>query len=229
MSRPSKPWLLPVACIVMGVVWALWLASQQESPAYEKEATIKAASEPAPSLPSTPQGRPSEQSDKDSTGSRSASRVAPVSSGAPAAEKVQSSTERPLQVVFQAPPGARVGENFDVRVTIVGTQAVARIVVEVAYDPSLLKVRTLEEIDYAMRAVGERAFSISQSSEGQVELVLRRREGALALPLSAPLVQFEAIAAGSTDVRISSVGAYDSTDRSLPWSAIGRESRIIAQ
>jgi hypothetical protein len=47
--------------------------------------------------------------------------------------------------------------------------------------------------------------------------------------LSAPLVQFEAIAAGSTDVRISSVGAYDSTDRSLPWSAIGRESKIVVQ
>src|SRR4029079_1117215 len=117
------------------------------------------------SLPSTPQGRPSEQSDKDSTGSRSESRVAPVPSGAPAAEKGQSSTERPLQLVFQAPPGARVGENFDVRVAIVGTQAIARIVVAVAYDPSRLRVRTLEEIDYATRAVGERAFSTNESSD----------------------------------------------------------------
>ena len=26
MSRPSRPWLLPVACAVLGVVWVLWLA-----------------------------------------------------------------------------------------------------------------------------------------------------------------------------------------------------------
>lgn len=134
-----------------------------------------------------------------------------------------------MQLVFQTPANARVGEGFDVRVSVAAGQAIGRIVVEVAYDPSHLKPRTLEEIDYGERAAGERAFSINPLNDGSVELVLAKERGvdALVLPLSAPLVQFEALSPGSTEIRIANVSASDPTARSLPWSAAGRESRIV--
>ena len=108
-------------------------------------------------------------------------------------------------------------------------KAIGRIVVEVDYDPSHLKVRTAEEIDYAERTLGERAFSARQASDGHVELILQRKRGevALALPVSVPLVQFEALAPGPTEVRIANINASDATDRPVPWSAAGRETQIV--
>jgi hypothetical protein len=122
-----------------------------------------------------------------------------------------------------------VGDGFDVRVAIAGRKAIGRIVVEVAYDASHLKMRTVEEIDYTERTLGERAFSIQQANEGHVELSLQKKRGedALALPVSVPLVQFEAIAPGSTEVRIANISASDAANRPVPWSAAGREAQIV--
>lgn len=220
MSRPSKLWLLPVACAVIGVFWMY-------RPAYEKEPPVTAPSQPAPmASQSTPKDHPDDRSDKASTDSRAEPRVTAAPAAALPTEKVQPPIDPSLQLVFQAPSNARVGDNFDVRIMIGGRQSVGTIVVEVAYDPALLRVRTFEEIDYAVRMAGDRAFAIRQSSDGQVELVLRQRGTALTLPSSAALVQFEAIASGLAHVLITNVSAADTTERPVSWSAFGREIQI---
>ena len=221
MSRPTKPWLLPVASAVIGVGWLFWLARGVDPP-------IKVPADGASSVRSPPQAGPGERPDGDSAGSRSA-RDAGVPSAAQPKDTLQSSTEPSLQLDFQTPASARVGDGFDIRVAIAARKAIGRIVVEVAYDPAQLKVRTAEEIDYAERAPGERAFSIQQGSEGHVELILQRKRGetALALPVSVPLVQFEALAPGWAEVRIANITASDATNRPVPWSAAGRETQIV--
>lgn len=220
MSRPSKPWLLPVTCAVLGVGWVLWLAHGQE-------AGVEVPAEPATSSQATLSPRADERSDKHVDGAPPDAWPADVHS-ARAPETPQSSRAVPLQLVFKTPSTAQVGDGFDVRVAIAARNPIGRLVVQVAYDPSYLKVRTVEEIDYADRVPGERAFSTQDSNDGNVELVLQRKRGeaALALPASIPLVQFEAIAAGATEVRIAGISATDATDRPLPWSAEGREAEI---
>lgn len=122
-----------------------------------------------------------------------------------------------------------MGQGFDVRVAIAGRQAIGRIVVELSYDASRLKARTLDEIDYAGRAELDRAFSINPLDEGHVELVLdkKRSEVGSGLPASVRLVQFEALAPGRTEIRVASISVSDPTDRSLQWAAAGQERTII--
>ena len=218
MSRPFKPWFLPVTCAVIGVAWVMWLANGDE-------AVVQMPVDRPPSLQSAP--RLPERSDKPDV-SRPGAREASASA-ARVAEPLQSSGEPALRLDFQTPPTAQVGDGFDVRVAISSRKAIGRIVVEVAYDPAYLKVRTVEEIDYAQRALGERTFSSQQSSDGHVELILQRKRNdpPLALPASVPLVQFEAIAPGSAEVRIASISASDATDSPLSWSAAGREAQVV--
>lgn len=219
MSRPSRPWLLPVACTVIGVVWVLWFA-------YEPERAGEGSLKWAPSPQSTPQSRPGGLSDTDPAGSRPGARGAPVpSSGARTTDDARSSINPPLQLVFQTPTGARVGEAFDLRVAIDARQPITRVVFEIVYDPALLKARTLEEIDYAQRTEGERAFAIDQLSDGRVALVMRLKKGE-AVPRNVPLVQFEALSPGRAQIRITDISASDASERSVPWAATGRESEI---
>ena len=223
MSRPpSKPWLLPVASAIIGVAWVLWLA-RGEAPA------VRAPAAPTPTAQSTAPARPGERSDKSVADAQPQVQRPAVPSAARPPEALQSPKEVPLQLVFEAPASARVGDSFDVRVAIVARNAIGRIVVEVAYDPAYLRVRTAEEIDYSGRTVAERAFSSQEMSDGNVELVLQKKRGeaALTLPASVPLVQFEAIAPGSAEIRIASISASDATDRPLTWSAAGRETQIV--
>jgi hypothetical protein len=137
--------------------------------------------------------------------------------------------EPALQLAILAPTSASIGEGFDMRVTIAARKAVGRIVVEIAYDPILLKARSTEEIDSTGRPPGERAFSIERMSDGQIAVVMPAQGGAAGqeLPASAVLAQFEAIATGSTQIRVSGVTVTDTTGQALPWAATGEESQII--
>jgi hypothetical protein len=92
---------------------------------------------------------------------------------------------------FRRPPGARVGEAFDLRVAIDARQPIARVAFEITFDPALLKARSLEAIDYAQRTEGERALAIDELSDGRVALVMQIKRGE-AIPRNVPLVQFEA-------------------------------------
>jgi len=217
MSRPSRPWLLPVACTVIGVVWVLWFAYEPE-PAGEGSLKWGPRSQPTPQ--SRPSGPPDAASRPDARG------AALPSSGTRATDEVRSSINPPLQLVFQTRASARVGEAFDVRVAIDARQPIARIVFEITYDPALLKARSLEELDYAQRTEGERAFAIDQLSDGRVALVMKMKQGE-AIPRNVPLVQFEALSPGSAQIRITDISAFDAGERSVPFAATGRESQII--
>jgi hypothetical protein len=137
--------------------------------------------------------------------------------------------EAALQLAFAMPARAQVGESFDVRVSLRARQAIGNVVVEVTYDPTLLKARTVEEIDYAQRAPGERMFRTDSSNEGQVGLSLAWDRGnpAQGLPASVPLVQFEALAPGRAHVRVESIAVSDPNGGPLSWSAMGRENDIV--
>ena len=131
-----------------------------------------------------------------------------------------------MQLTFQTPAGALTGESFDVRVEIVSSQPIARIGVEVNYDPALLKARTLDEIDYATRAPGELvAFKVEELSDGRATLVLVLKKGEVHR-MNVPLVQFEALSPGSAQIRIDSISVSDASDRPLTWAASGQESRM---
>jgi hypothetical protein len=95
----------------------------------------------------------------------------------------------------------------------------------VTYDAAFLKARTLEEIDYAQRAAGERAFRIDDISDGRATLVLVLKGGEVAR-LNVPLVQFEALSSGLTQIRVENISVSDASGRAVPWSASGQESRI---
>jgi len=146
-------------------------------------------------------------------------------SGARATGEVGSSINPPLQLVFQTPASARVGEAFDVRVAIDARQPITRIGFEITYDATLLKARSLEELDYAQRTPGEPAFAIDPLNDGQVALVMRIKGGE-AIPRNVPLVQFEALSPGWAQIRITDISASDASQRSVPWVATGRESQI---
>ena len=225
MPRAHRPWLIPAASLVIACAWIVWLAWDSISPGAgegrDRPPTQSAA--PPPALPQ----RVSPPATSDRVG-------VPAQGGndasvSPKPRPKDAAAETALQLAFAMPASVQVGEGFDVRVRLMARQPIGRIVVEVAYDPALLKARTLEEIDYAHRAVGERMFRIERSSDGNVELSLARdrRNPEQGLPASAPLVQFEALAPGLAQVRVQSIVALDSNGGALTWSATGRESDIV--
>ena len=55
------------------------------------------------------------------------------------AENAGSSISPPLHFAFQSPANARVGEAFDIRVFMETHQAIGRIVLDIAFDPALLR------------------------------------------------------------------------------------------
>jgi len=130
-----------------------------------------------------------------------------------------------VQLTFQTPASARIGESFDVRVSIIASQPIASVAVEVNYDPALLKARTVEEIDYAARAPDERAFKIEEINDGRATLSMAFKTG-VGSPVNVPLVQMEALSPGWAQIRIDSINVSDASGRPLTWSALGQESRM---
>ena len=205
--------------MVLGVAWVLWLAHEREPSGVQSPAPAAVTQ----STPASPTGSPSAVSP---AGSRPEARPAPTpSSGVRAADTVRAASAAPVRLGFQAPPGAMIGENFDVRVAIDASQPVARIGVEVIYDPAFLRGRTLEEIDYGPRALGERAFKIEEIGDGRAILVLVMKGGEIPR-MNVPLVQFEALSPGWTQIRVESINVSDASGRTLTWSATGQESRM---
>ena len=155
MTRPSRPWLLPVVCAVLGIAWVLWLAHERE-PAGEQSAGT-GAGDPIDAGESS-----CGSSAVNPPGPRPEARPAPVPpSGARVADTTPT-MRAPLRYSWRSrlPLGRRLARSSTFGSPSIASQPIARIGVEVTYDPALLKGRTLEEIDYARRAEGERAFRI---------------------------------------------------------------------
>jgi hypothetical protein len=223
VPRRSNRWLAPVAGIVIGIAWVLWLAQENEF------ARDLASERAPPSRSATAQSDSSGLPARDRVGPNAANRDAGASApAARAAEQGRPSNEPSLRFAFEAPANARIGEAFDLRVAIEARQPIGRIVFQIFYDAALLKVRSAEEVDYSQRTPGEHAFSIDQLSEGRVTVVMpmATRTPGQARPTSAPVVQFEALAPGWAKVTIANISVSDGTERSLPWAATGRETQI---
>jgi len=217
MSRPSRPWLLPVVCAVLSVAWVLWLA---------RGAGLADEQPPVPAQASSSPATASRPADTNAPNARPDARPAPIPpSAARGADVARSATPAPVQLGFHSPAAASIGDAFDIRVSIDASQPIARVGVEVLYDPTLLKARALEEIDYAQRALGERMFRIDEINEGRAMLALVMKRGEVA-PNNVPVLQFEALAPGWTQIRIVNIGVFDASGRPLTWTASGQESQI---
>jgi len=155
--------------------------------------------------------------------------TSPPPSIAGAGRQTKSVATAPLQLAFQTPTSASVGEAFDVRVTLMGQQPVGRIAMDIAYDAALLKARGTEEVDYGQRPPDDRAFTIERTSDGQVavRMLLGGGPAGQALPPSAAVVQFEALAPGGAVLRISGIAVWDMADQPVPWQAVGEENIVL--
>ena len=213
-----SPWVLPIMALVVTVAWVLWLArgtsfTEDAAPLQPQSSQTSAQHEPSTATKDVPV--PVEKASR-------APAAAPVKAAAPASEPA-------LQLSIQAPVRATVGEGFDVRVSLAARRPVKRIAVAISYDPALLKARTAEEIDYSQRGATERAFRIEQAVDGEIEVALGDEPGTAGrdLPMSAALVQFEPLAPGRTQVRVTGITVLDPSDRSLQFAATGKDSEII--
>ena len=223
MPRAYRPWLIPVASLVIAVTWIAWLAWDSISPgAREVQDRAPPQSAAPPALPQRASPAAAAERAAPPTERRN---DAPVSAKSRPKDAVAGAA---LQLAFAMPASVQVGEGFDVRVSLMARQPIGRIVIEVSYDPALLKARTLEELDYAQRALGERMFTIDNSNDGRIELSLAKDRGnpTPGLPASVPLVQFEALASGGAQVRIESIAVSDPNGGTLNWSATGRETDV---
>jgi len=122
-----------------------------------------------------------------------------------------------VRLRFEAPTSVSVGQAFDYLVVVDARQSVGRISLQITYDPALLRVRNVEEVDYASRAGIERNFVAEESSDGRVSLFFEVRPGSRAMVATERLAvaQFEAIASGWAQVGVENVDASDISHKAL--------------
>ena len=206
--------------ILLGIIGGIWLVAE--------ESAYDAAPAPPPSSTTSPADarRPPAKEAATSNVEGRDTRGAPPA--ARAAENAGSPVSLPLHLAFQSPANARVGEAFDVRVSMDTRQAVGRIVLDIAFDPALLRLRLSEEIDYTHRTPGELPIRVDRSSEGRatLRLVPGASTPGSTSRMSVAVAQFEALAPGSAQIGIENIVVSDGMDRSLSWTASGRESTI---
>src|SRR2546430_5422664 len=130
-------WGALIALVIAGIIW---LSLDQE------------VANTSPPVPRTALARGSNQGDslppRAEDFASPAGRIPPYQPGSAAASPA-------LHLRLQAPFTAKVGEAFDYFVSIDAQQALGRIELEVSYDHALLRVRTLETIDYTNRATAD--------------------------------------------------------------------------
>ena len=156
--------------IVLGIVGGIWLVAEES--AYDAAPAPPPWSTTSPADARRPLAKDPASSNVEGRDKRGS--APPV---ARAANLPGPSVSPPLHLAFQSPSNARVGEAFDVRVSIETHQAVGRIVLDIAFDPALLRLRVSEEVDYTHRTPEGLSFSVERSSverlsEGRATLVL---------------------------------------------------------
>jgi hypothetical protein len=206
-------------CFVAGAIWVFWRVwgNQPVPEGVAPPAASTQSAARADSVGARPMNDPAS-----SPTSGSAAGIASSDARGPAPSRP---IDPPLQLVFQTPQNVSVGHAFDVRVGLYARRPTDHIVVEIDYDPALLKARSREEIEYVERVPGEPAFDIDAPSEGHAAIVMKFKRGE-APPMNVPLVQFEALAPGVAHIRITSISASD-VDRDVPLAATGREAEIV--
>jgi general secretion pathway protein D len=112
--------------------------------------------------------------------------------------------------VLISPPGPtfRVGQGpYTVPLSIIGASRLTTITLTLTYDPTLLRVRTVQEGSF-MRSGGANATFTSQPSSGRVDVTITRADdatGASGTGLLAAVV-FDAIAPGSATLTLNGTG-----------------------
>jgi hypothetical protein len=114
-------------------------------------------------------------------------------------------TTAAVRLTFRLAESAQVGESVDLIADVESEQPVDRIVLAISYDPSLLRVRTAEDLDYTNTSIVHR-FSVSEDAASRVVASVSAR--ALGAPIGrSPMlgvVQFEPLAPGSAEVAVAS-------------------------
>jgi hypothetical protein len=141
----------------------------------------------------------------------------------PAAAGTSAIGKREVNVEFQLPASAKVGEAFELRIVVEARQAISRVAFEIRYDPALMRVRTAEEIDYGGRAATERPLLFEEMGEGRAAVVLMVPGGSLA-SASTAIVQFEALAPGWAQVDVAATDIRDTED--APVSRVDGERTL---
>ena len=198
MSRPSRPWLLPVVCTVLGVAWVLWLAHETRT-RWRAISNIGAGHRNRRRRSSrraigfNPRGLPS------------GSPCRPPSLLPVRAPRTRCARRSPsaCNLCFRRPPARRIGESFDVRVAIDCEPADRPH--RLSKSPTTLRCSRREPWKKStMRSArtGERAFKIDEINDGRVTLVDGDERRGEILPVNVPLVQFEALSPGWAQIRI---------------------------
>jgi hypothetical protein len=112
--------------------------------------------------------------------------------------------------VLISPPGTtfRVGQGpYTVPLSILGASRLTTVTLTLTYDPTLLRVRTVQEGSF-MRSGGANATFTSLPSPGRVDVTITRGDdstGASGTGLLAAVV-FDAIAPGSATLTLNGTG-----------------------
>ena len=222
MSPRLTQWLALAAIIALGAAGTYWLLRDQGTAGNSPSGPAALAQ--SGTLPAS--ANPPKASDAsglvDIRGIAGGS-APPPSNGSAATE--QSSD---LQLDFQAPASTRLGEAFDLNVTINMRVPIDRLVFEVDYDPRLLRARMLEEVDYTNRPSGMRTFALEHVGDGRATVTMGFGAGTPGpMPsMSLAAAQFEALAPGPAQINILTISAIDRSGRPVASAASGKSSRI---
>ena len=225
MRNRATRWLAFLAIIALGIVGALWLVKEHDAATRQAarglagpvDATMSPAKESVPVGASGATVQNNAQSNAQSN-----ARGNTPSQGASAAPS------SPLQLDFQLPANTKMGDAFDLNVTINTRVPIQRLTFEIEFDQRLVRPRTLEEFDYTNRPPNMRTFVAEPMSDERVSVTLSFGAGTPgSLPsLTAAVAQFEALASGPAQINIARISAVDRSGGPVAFTASGQQSRI---
>lgn len=157
------------------------------------------------------------------TGASSTPAIAPL----PRPASTTASSPAPVRIGVDAPAAARRGDAFDVVIDIDSSKAIRRIAMEVAYDPAILRPRSIEEIEYGGAGGALGRFVVEERDVGRISAIAVSFD---AKPLAVDTIrlavaQFEAVAPGTSVIAISNID-IDDGQAPLRYS-LGAASREI--
>jgi hypothetical protein len=116
-----------------------------------------------------------------------------------------------VRIDLETPIGAKAGDPVDVVISIDALRPVRRIALEVAYDPALLRPRSLEEIEYGSAAFAQGRFVVEERDAGRISAVAASF-GSKALATGSSrlaVAQFQATSPGISRIDISHIEIDD--------------------
>jgi hypothetical protein len=200
--------LLLVGGLVLAVVLALWARPGAD----DDRAGVASGKGPAQTRPPPSMGAPAPFA---------STTPLPGEARPPAAQREPSAAPNPavapvaVPISVAAPRTLQVGETGELVIGLGPNAAVAEVAFVVQFDSSILQVRAGTEGEWAARAGSPARFSVEISS-GEDRIDIRSTllgEATRVAGGSVAVVQFQAIAPGTTSVLISEVAVKDPSGR----------------